>query len=117
MAQEDAVERIKSLIYSDDLVQAHEALQVLMRQPGVDRDSLMAVPEISLLCQDMETAGQCLEMLSEIVTWSPVFNDNAISTFSKGSGNEFFVRAELQMHEPLFPLFSLFCEVDLFPEW
>jgi hypothetical protein len=58
-----------------------------------------------------------MELLSDLVSWTQVHQDNSIATFSKGSGNEFFVRAELQMHQPMYPLFALFSEVDLFPEW
>lgn len=117
MSQAETVKRVKDLICSDDLVRAYEAYEAAIAQGDVDRATLLNVPEIALLREDMTLAVQCMEMLSDIVSWTPVYNDSAISTFSKGSGNEFFVRAELEMHQPLFPLFALFSEVDLFPEW
>lgn len=113
----ETIERIKELIFSDEIVTAYEMLEELMAQEGIDRDFVMEVPEIALLYQDMEMAGSCMELLTDLESWTPVHQDNAIATFCKGTGNEFFVRAELQMHQPLFPLFALFSEVDLFTEW
>mmetsp|Transcript_19528 Transcript_19528/g.35709 ORF Transcript_19528/g.35709 Transcript_19528/m.35709 type:complete len:282 (-) Transcript_19528:1212-2057(-) len=117
MSLAETVDRIKALIYSDDLVQAYEVVEAVLEQNIINREKLMSVPEIALLWDDMEMAGQCMEMLSDIVSWTPVYNDDAIATFFKGSGNEFFVRAEMQMHQPLFPLIALFSEVDLLSQW
>jgi hypothetical protein len=46
-----------------------------------------------------------------------VYAENDIGTFYKGSGNGFFIRAELILHTPLFPVLALFSEVDLFKNW
>ena len=56
-------------------------------------------------------------MLADLDSWELIKDEDDIATFSKGSSNEFIVRAEMIVESSIFPILSLFSEIDLISSW
>lgn len=108
------IEQILDQIYADNIQEAFIDLMLLEESLPDVADHIY---EFSRIKQDAEDIQQALEMLADNDTWDLVDDANGIKTFSKGTGNEFFVRGEMTLHTPIFPILALFSEVDLIPTW
>jgi hypothetical protein len=108
------VEQIIKLVYEDNLKEALiNILSLEAKYPGISEDFY----ELRRAKQDSSDIQQALDMLEELDAWELVSNSDGIQTYSKGTGNEFFVKGEMTLHTPIFPVLALFSEVDLVPTW
>jgi hypothetical protein len=80
-------------------------------------DVIEQFEELRRLRRDVRELENSLDLLHDIDSWSLVTNEDNIATFSRGSGSEFFVRGEMTMNQPVFPVMALFSEIDLIPQW
>jgi hypothetical protein len=69
------------------------------------------------LRKDIDLVEKSLQLIGSFDDWNLVAEADDIATFSKGAGTEFFVRAEMILDVPIFPVLALFSEVDLYPDW
>ena len=58
-----------------------------------------------------------MTLLTDIDSFTLVREKNDIATYYKGSGDDFFLRAELKINAPIFHVLALFSEVDLYGTW
>jgi len=78
---------------------------------------LKNVPEIAAVKDTLESANEALELLADMDSWSLINDEDDIATFSQGSDVNFIVRAEMLVDCAIFPILSLFSEIDLVPSW
>ncbi len=74
-------------------------------------------PEIAAVKDILESANEALELLADMDSWSLINDEDDIATFSQGSDVNFIVRAEMLVDCAIFPILSLFSEIDLVPSW
>ncbi|OMJ74069.1 hypothetical protein SteCoe_27088 [Stentor coeruleus] len=72
---------------------------------------------VRIIKQDLSLADQCLQLLSDMDDWTLVKQSEDIATFTKGSSDDFMVRAEMTMKHSIFPILALFSECELLSEW
>ena len=115
---EQRVADIKGLFREDLISEAKDAIESLEAELSPSqRASFLSTPEVALLKGDIALAMQSLELLSDLDSWELVNDTEEIATFYRGSGTEFFVRAEMIMNQPMFPALALFSEIDLLSSW
>lgn len=78
---------------------------------------LNSLPEIEVLRADIELANTSLQWLADFTTWDIVREEDDIAVFTRSGGQHFYVRCEMIMHQPIFPLLAVFSEIDLLPTW
>lgn len=112
------IEELKSLFHEDLIVEAQEAMQTWEKTMSPAQVAAFhAVEEVALLKADIEGAQQALALLGDLESWEMVNDTEEIATFYKGSGDEFFIRGEMIMEQPIFPALALFSEIDLLTTW
>lgn len=117
---EPSIQEIKDLFYADKLPEAYKKLRDLESSRSGDAEFLNllnSVEEISILREDLLEADRCLELLGDLDSWTSVKETENIAIFSKRSENDFIVRAEMLLDQPIFPILSVCNEIDLLPEW
>lgn len=120
---EAKVEEIKQLFREDRLIIAHEKLTQLGRiyientLSEEQKQSLLQMPEIEAIKEDLRLANILLEHLADLDSWEMVCQEGDIATFSNTTTTELVIRGEMLLHQPMTPLLSLFCEVDLLKDW
>lgn len=107
-------EQIVEQIYADNLQEAYFDLLLLEEKYPQISDHIY---EFARIKQDADDIQEGLDMLADNDTWEIVDDSEGIKTYSKGSGNEFFVKGEMHLHTPVFPILALFSEIDLIPTW
>ena len=111
--------RFLECFYADDLIGAYR----LLIQAGIahsettlepqDLSALNARPEAEIVRSNVGSADKCLQMLSDYDSWTLLRDEQGIQTWSQKADGDFFVRAEMTLHKPVFPVLALFSEVDL----
>lgn len=105
--------------YSDNLI---EAFRLLVQAGRLYTDSVLGAEDLRLLNEKPEakvvrlnvaSADKCLQMLSDYDSWKLLRDEHSIQTWSQEANGDFFVRAEMTIHKPVFPVLALFSEVDL----
>lgn len=117
---EPSIQEIKDLFYADKLTEAYKKLRDLETSRSGDSEFLNllnSVEEFSILREDLLEADRCLELLGDLDSWTSVKETENIAIFSKRSDNDFIVRAEMLLDQPIFPILSVCNEIDLLPEW
>ena len=66
---------------------------------------------------DIDLANTSLEWLADFTSWDLVREEGDIAIFTRGSDSRFYLRCEMLMQQPIFPLLSVFSEIDLLPTW
>jgi hypothetical protein len=109
----EKLQHIVDQIYADNIQEAYiDVLTIEETLPGCSE-----IYELSRVKQDAEDIQLAVDMLGDLASWDQVDDSNGIQTYSKGSGDEFFVRGEMVMEAPIFPILALFSEIDLIPTW
>lgn len=72
---------------------------------------------VRVIKEDIQLANQCLELLGDMDGWNLVKESEDIATFTKGSNDEFMVRAEMLLKHSVFPVLALFSETQFLSEW
>lgn len=104
-------DRFLRMFYDDYLYEAMD----LYRSPATDRETLDELPETQLLLEDMPFADRCLDLLDEMSSWKKVREEEGITTFCHGSGDNFMIGVTALLPQPVFPVLALCVEVDLLP--
>jgi hypothetical protein len=107
----DVIARIKDKFYKEDTLRAFKLLKRL------DPSVIAAHPELAILAEDYRIGLRVCDLITDVDGWNRVSNKDHISTFCRGKGKEFFVRAEMEVDAQIFPVLALFSEVDLFTQW
>ena len=111
--------RFLESFYSDNLI---EAFRLLVQAGRLYTESVLGAEALRLLNEKPEaktvrlnvtSADKCLQMLSDYDSWTLLRDENSIQTWSQEANGDFFVRAEMTIHKPVFPVLALFSEVDL----
>lgn len=111
--------RFLESFYSDNLI---EAFRLLVQAGRLYTESVLGAealrllnekPEAKTVRQNVTSADKCLQMLSDYDSWTLLRDENSIQTWSQEANGDFFVRAEMTIHKPVFPVLALFSEVDL----
>lgn len=117
---ESSIQEIKDLFYADKLQEAYKKLRDLESVHSSDPEYLTALSqneEISILREDLLEADRCLELLGDLDSWVSVKETENVAIFTKRSENDFIVRAEMLLDQPIFPILSVCNEIDLLPDW
>jgi hypothetical protein len=109
----EKIQHIVDQIYADNIQEAY--IDILAIEETLPECS--EIYEFSRVKRDADDLQLALEMLGDLESWEQVDDSNGIQTYSKGSGDEFFVRGEMTMEAPVFPILALFSEIDLIPTW
>lgn len=78
---------------------------------------LNSLPEVKVLREDIELANWSLQWLADFTSWDVVREEDDIAIFTRSGNQQFYVRCEMLMHQPIFPLLAVFSEIDLLPTW
>lgn len=114
------IEEVKALFYDDYFIEAHEKITTMESEFKDDSEFLSrlnSIEEVSILKDALNSANNCLELLADLDSWELIKDEEDIATFIKSDSNQFIVRAEMIVEAPIFPILSLFSEIDLISSW
>ena len=78
---------------------------------------LNSIEEISVLKFEIQECNKALEMLADYTVWTARGENEHAATFSKNMHNQFYVRSEVIVESPIFPVLAVFSETDLLASW
>lgn len=119
------LQEVLRLFKSDFLAESFTALtklgtthvEAMLADDPAALETVNAITEVAALRADIELANQSLEWLADFTSWDLVREEGDIAIFTRAGGQHFYVRCEMLMQQPIFPLLAVFSEIDLLPTW
>ena len=118
VAIDELIEEFKRAFFgckSEDLLRIHKIFEEESeKSPKLLRK--LDFTEYIRFKSEMEYFDLCWHYL-EMEDWNTVTESDEIKVESRGSGNEFFTRCTITIHQSIFKVLAVLSEIDLITSW